>query len=199
MARKCNVVITLVTMMFFGAIALAGSDNKQEKHAQHEEHGAHDAVHHHSHHIGVFNGFTSDLGDHNEFTLGLDYVYSLPVASPRLGIGAFGEILFAEHKEYLLGVPLVIKPAGNLFFHTAPGIVIVDEGTSEENNHETTHLAKTADEGTEAASSNNHFLFRLGAGYGVDLGNISLTPTVNFDFVDGEEFLVFGISLGKGF
>jgi len=70
----------------------------------------------------------------------------------------------------------MLKPAGNLFFVVAPGIVIVDE-----------------------ESTDNHFLFRLGAGYDIDLGNISLTPTVNLDFVEGEESLVFGISLGKGF
>ena len=47
--------------------------------------------------------------------------------------------------------------------------------------------------------TDNHFLFRLGAGYDIDLRNISLTPTVNLDFVEGEESLVFEISLGKGF
>ena len=171
MTRKFTVIVTIIVMMVISRMLQAGSDETQP-----ENQGHHDESHHHNHHIGLFGGFTNDLDEHNDFTLGLDYVYRLPVWEQRLGMGAFGEVIFAEHKEYLLGIPLMLKPAGNLFFVVAPGIVIVEE-----------------------ESTDNHFLFRLGAGYEIDLRNISLTPTVNLDFVEGEESLVFGISLGKGF
>lgn len=192
-----RIYMALSAILFFSAVFAGASGEKHPK--THDHH--HEMGHHHSHHIGLFSGFTNDLEKHNEFTLGLDYSYSLPVWEQRLGIGAFGEVVFAEHIEYLLGVPLLLKPASSLFLQIAPGIVIVDTGSAEEEHHSESQLAKVSasEEDGHESSSNNHFLFRLGAGYGIDLGNPILTPTVNLDLVDGTEFLVFGISLGKGF
>ena len=79
-------------MMVISRMLQAGSDEKQP-----ENQGHHDESHHHNHHIGLFGGFTNDLDEHNDFTLGLDYVYRLPVWEQRLGMGAFGEVIFAEH------------------------------------------------------------------------------------------------------
>jgi hypothetical protein len=39
----------------------------------------------------------------------------------------------------------------------------------------------------------------IGMGYGFEVGEIIITPTIDFDFFRGHRSLVWGLSIGKGF
>lgn len=133
----------------------------------------------HSHHLVVFTGATSNLeAKHTDFSLGIDYEYRLPVWHNKLGIGLLGELVFAEHKETIIGVPIFFHPVGSLKFLFAPGMAF----TEDEHGH-----------------SHNHFVSRVGLGYDFHIKTISITPGFSADFIEGHISLIYGISLGIGF
>lgn len=133
----------------------------------------------HNHHTAIFIGATNNQhAGHTDFTLGTDYEYRLPFANHQFGTGFFGEIVFADHKETIIGVPLIFHPTSALKFLAGAGLIFAEDHHGE---------------------SESHFLTRLGTGYDFHLGNFSLSPTFNADFVDGHTSLVYGISIGTGF
>ena len=50
----------------------------------------------------------------------------------------------------------------------------------------------------EHKDSENEFLFRTGLAYEFEFGSWAISPEFNVDFVDGEEALVYGLSLCLG-
>lgn len=125
--------------------------------------------HHHQHHVSLFLGGTHT--DHDDgFTGGLEYEYLL---NNNFGIGVLGEYTHLDHDTWIVGIPLILHPYGGLRFVAMPGVEITDD--------------------------HDEFLFRLGVGYDIPAGDWIITPAFNIDFVDNEENLVFGISLGKTF
>ena len=52
--------------------------------------------------------------------------------------------------------------------------------------------------GLETHSGHTEFLVRAGAYYDFRVKSL-ISPTVNVDFVDGEEILVYGLTFGRGF
>jgi hypothetical protein len=145
--------------------------------SSHDPHAIHQTHHSHHNHLALFAGATTNFEhESTDFSLGVDYEYRL---SEMFGIGLFGEIVYAEHEETLIGVPF--------FFHIkdspikivlAPGVAIAEDHHGDK--HE-------------------EFLFRGGLGYDIHLDTFSITPTVNADVVDGDVSLVYGIALGVGF
>ena len=53
--------------------------------------------------------------------------------------------------------------------------------------------------GWEHEEGENTYLTRLGTSYEFELGEMTLAPEINFDFVDGDTAVVAGISLGFAF
>ncbi len=122
------------------------------------------------HHLGLFVGSTSNFSaPHTSFTLGSDYEYRV---SNLLGVGLLGEMVFAEHKEALV--------FGGLFVHPTQGLKIVFGN------------------GSAFVEDKSHYVFRIGTAYDFHVGSLSVTPTINFDFSDGNSFAVYGITFGIG-
>lgn len=144
--------------------------------AQHDTH--HDESHGHNNHLALFVGNTSQHSfDENSFTVGLDYMYFFP-KSEHWGISTFGEIIMAEHTEWLFGLPAVYKTNKGFWLRAGPGI----------------ELAKD--------HQNNvgyYFLARVGAGYDFHLQKIVLSPSLDFDGLRKHPAIVLGLNIGFGF
>jgi len=204
-------VLLLLATLFFvavaqvqaGGLACPASTNgarqgeaEQQEHATHQNHHQ-DTVGHavHRHHVAFFSGAGSNVDqNHTNFTLGLEYAYRLSIWQNRLGIGVVAERVFADFSETLL--------AGNAIAHlghgfkalVASGIVFAQEE----------HIVDAGPEETghgEAAQSETvrELLIRTGVSKDFHVGNFSLTPTLNLDFINGSAVLVYGFSVGRGF
>ena len=153
------------------SLCLAGVSFAQDQHTN-----IHDI---HKHHIAVFVGATSNLdAEHTDFTAGIDYEFRTPFLHNKLGIGLFGEIVFAEHKETIVGLPIVYHPSESFKFLVAPGMAFAED---------------------DHGHSHKEFIFRFGTAYELHVSGFSISPTLNADLIDGHFSLVYGFSLGFGF
>ena len=141
----------------------------EQTHPTHE-----DSEHYHRNNIGFFFGNTyedSHHGSENGLTVGFNYERRL---SKLLGIGGFYEYAGGDFDKWSIGVPLFFHPYKAWRFQLAPGL--------------------------EHRESDDEFLFRIGAAYDFQLSERwAIVPEANVEFVDSEEALVFGLTLGFGF
>jgi hypothetical protein len=119
--------------------------------------------------LNVLVGVTEEGRRDNGVTLGLEYERRL---SKSLGVGAVAEHVFGD-----IGVSVYAVP---LFFHTGRWKFLVAPGI------------ETGDFGTE-------FLVRIGGDYAFHVGDWEIAPGLDVDFVDGDQVLVLGLAIGKGF
>ncbi len=121
-------------------------------------------------HVILFLGATiSD--DDTAFSVGIDYEYRL---NEFLGIGALAEYTAADPDSWVL--------AGELFVHVTEGLGLIFAT------------------GVELEDGDAEFLFRTGISYEFDLDDgWTIGPEVNVDFVDGDQDLVVGLSVGRTF
>jgi hypothetical protein len=175
-------VFRVVVLLVWGVLLLIPFDilAEEEEHAHQEEH------HYHRHHVAVFVGGTnteihSEEHGHDEggtdqtertnaLTIGIDYGYRLTSL-----VGVAGLL------EYAGGDVHSTVAAGGLFLHAIGGLKFL--------------LAP----GVEYREDHTNFLFRTAVYYDIFFGNMTVAPVVNVDFVDGEQNLVYGISVGYGF
>jgi hypothetical protein len=124
----------------------------------------------HSNFIGVFLGATRKSRRTEAFTLGLEYNRRF---TEHFGMGVLAEKVFAddEFNVYALGFAYY---AGPWKVYAAPG------------------LEKSSHHG-------NEFLLRVGVEYAFKAGPLEISPQIDLDFVGGEQVLVFGVTIGKGF
>ncbi len=178
-----------------------------------EEHG-HEGTH--PHHAGIFLGGTSDTSIPFEFnfTAGIDYEYRFLHTTPNVGIGFIGEMVMAEHTEYIAAMPLFIHPWKELKVFFAPGYITssgshtTDHLTTETGDTQTHSLkpmstilaedAATAEE-ENISHSNSHFFVRFGAGYDFHFNQYSITPTISADIIESTVYTVYGVAFGIGF
>jgi len=137
--------------------------------AEEAEHSPAEGGHAHRHHVALFLGATH-TDEEDEFSIGVDYEYRL---NPLLGLGGIAEYTGGEHETAIAAAALFIHPFKMLRLVLGPGFEF--EGDEKE------------------------FLLRVGAAYQILVGKLTLAPELNVDFVDGNENLVYGISLGLGF
>ncbi len=52
---------------------------------------------------------------------------------------------------------------------------------------------------TDDPAKETKFGIRAGLGYDIHVGKLSLTPTVNFDYIGKTSALVYGLGIGLGF
>ena len=156
--------------------------------AQHTEHTVHasDDQHHesksHHNHIAVFNGATTNFKyDVTSYSLGLDYEYYIN----SMGIGLFGELIFAEETEFLTGLSASYQ-IGNVKFMTGPFVEFAKS-------HEA--LTTTHDE-----ELHHKFGVRVGVAYNLHLNKLSIAPGLYTDYIEGGTWvLVYGVGVGFGF
>ena len=150
----------------------------------------------HPHHLAFFVGSTSNLhAHHTDFTVGGDYEYRLPFADNKFGIGAIGDFVFAEHTESLFMGALTFHPTGSFKIYVANGIAITEHEVqvSADSHYDPYHSAELETESVK------HHVLRVGSGYDIHLGIVSLTPTFNWDLIEGHSSLSYGIAIGIGF
>jgi hypothetical protein len=181
-------VVTLVLVM----VVIAGSSatlDAQETHGEPagvardatEEHGEESGEEHgehlHKHHLAVFVGSTEAEEHHGEkgdpdFTVGVDYERRL---SPTFGVGGMFDWVVEGRREWLIGPMGFLHPYKGLKLFAAPCYQHIREG--EEDN----------------------VVIRLGASWDFEVGKYSIAPSVIYDFADEHNFLVLGVTVGRGF
>jgi len=145
----------------------------------------HGDPHHYMNHIAIFAGTTTQIEKSgNDFSLGMDYIRI--ISENRLWAGSvFAEAIFAAHTEWLFGVVIFHRVGEQFWIRTGPGIEIIQEEDHDSHDH--------------ATKSKVEFLFRIGCGYPFHFGSITVTPSVDLDFVRSATALVWGVNFGKSF
>jgi opacity protein-like surface antigen len=149
----------------------------------------------HLHHVSLTVG-AADNGhlDETGFSVGAEYRYAL---NERFAIGPMLDYTTYDHEETtLLVAALFWRPyAGRFQLFGGPGVEFVNA------EHQSTHVTPVPLSSSVKAEDDDdsEFAWRLGAGYDVPVGKLSLTPLVSADFIDGHTTWVYGIALGYGF
>jgi hypothetical protein len=181
-----NRVLLILVLLLQLVSSYGGTIDENHEKESHETSNASHAEH--RHHIAAVVAATSNLdAKHTDLTLGGDYQYRL---TSRWAIGGFGEAIFAEHTESLVGAPLWIYLSRSFWLRTGPGVEFAKESDG-------SHSRSSSEEGHQKTVAK--FLFRVGAGYNFELSGMTIAPTLDFDFVRSANALVWGVSIGKGF
>ena len=180
--RLFVVTLVLVMVVIAGSSATLGAQETQsqpagESHEATEEHGEEHGEHFHKNHLAMFVGSTEAEEHHGEkgdpdFTLGVDYERRL---SPLFGVGGMFDWVVEGRREFLVGPIGFLHPYKGLKFFAAPCYQRIREG--EEDN----------------------FVFRVGTAWDFEIGKYSLAPNVIYDFAGEHNFLVLGLTIGRGF
>ena len=107
---------------------------------------------------------------------GSEFERRLSVWNRLLGIGAAAEMVFDEHKHYVVSLLMCFHPAGPLTLSVAPGVMFIEGNGSE----------------SRAAI---HF----GAEYEFEVGKTSLAPVAEIGFAGDDVHLMLGLHIGFGF
>jgi hypothetical protein len=138
-----------------------------------EAHAPHDV---HAHHIGFLIGPVYNVHEESAFLgLGLEYERLLPVWNKSLGVGVAAEMVFDEHKHYVVSLLTCFHPVRPLTLSVAPGVMFIDQNGFE----------------SRAAV---HF----GAEYEFEVGRVSLAPTVELGLAGEDVHLMLGVHIGFG-
>jgi hypothetical protein len=184
-----------ITLLCAASVALTWSSAApaQAQHApgaSHETAGPHEEGAARLNTVGLFGGATVKRGEPGEATLALEYTrkFRHREKTRPVWLGAIGEVVLADEKEYLLILVAYWQPPhSQAWLRTGPGV----EWTTEES-HEAGH-----GESTETATE---FVYRLGGGYTMELGGgIGVAPSLDVDFVRSDVAVVFGFTLEYGF
>jgi len=131
----------------------------------------------HVNHLGLAIGPVHNLHEKSSFLgLGLEYERLLSVWNRSLGIGVAAEMVFDEHRHYVVSLLACFHPVRPLTLSVAPGIMFIDRNGSE----------------SRAAV---HF----GAEYEFEAGWVVLAPAVEIGFAGDDVHLMLGLHLGFGF
>ena len=143
-------------------------------------------------HISTFMGTTYNTHHKaGDFTLGLDYEFRPSAFGSSLGFGMFGEFVWADHSEYLLGFPLYYHFDNGAKVLVAPGVVFSEK--------EYEKLNINTYERVKELRNNTEFLIRFGLGYDFHINRASLSPTLSLDYIDSHLSVICGISCGIAF
>ena len=180
------IVLTMSAVMWSMPVSAeevsAGHDDHTES-AEH--HGGED--HHFKNSLAVFLGVTNEKGHGTEPTWGFEYARWL---SDRWAIGGLFDYAGGEQRNAVIAPAVFWKPFGGGFtLLAAPGVEYHNgRGPTVE-----PHLIKSAE--PEIDEDETFFVFRLGAAYIFHFGHrYGLAPTVNVDFVDGHEVMIYGVN-----
>jgi hypothetical protein len=127
----------------------------------------------HAHHVALFAGATTT--PHSTApSVGVDYLFYLPLLDRRIGVGPVAEGTFGPHLEVVLGLALAARSPIGLQLTAAPIVVLV--------------------EGERA------FGGRLTVAYGWHFNDRwSIGPSVSADFLAHDTMYVYGLAGGLGF
>ncbi len=138
---------------------------------EHEPASGHETTHdYHKNLIGGFIGITGETRRENGATFGIGYVRRV---TKTFSVAALVERTIGDLDFWVYAIPFAYN-AGRWKFFVAPGIEDSDHHGSE-------------------------FLIRVGGEYAFEVGSWEIAPQLSIDFVNGEELVVLGIAIGKGF
>lgn len=122
---------------------------------------------------GVF-GATSIYDHGSYFTAGVDLL-TKPFPDDHFDVGLLGEIIWADHTEYITGLFLGYTISHDLpiMFNYTPSFLFV-EGEQD-------------------------FMHIVGVSYAYHLGELTLSPLVNLEFIHGHTNVMGGIGIGTHF
>ncbi len=173
---KSTLLLLIVAWVPIGHNAWAQHEHETSEAPLHAEQPAHAHI---RHHVAVTPSLTSSLSA-EEATgaiagIGLDYEEHL---GEVWGVGVYAEMLFAQPQTYLLtGLPLFIHPFSHFHLLLAPELKWAHE----------------------AEAWSRIPAFRAGAAYDIHFDHLSVSPTLNADFIEGQTELNYGLSIGWGF
>ena len=171
----------------FAALALASEPALASDSPVSADH-AHDSWH--PNHLALFLGGTTPVSSDNSTVVAIGIAYERRF-NELLGVESVADFGFGDHKRTAL---FAAGPTVRLFtllptsrrrellaplkVGAGPGFEIVDKGNK----------------------TSVHFLFGITAGYDIDFGSFSLTPSVYVDFIgETETNITYGLYLGWGF
>ena len=102
------------------------------------------------------------------------------------GVGAFGEAIFSDHTNWVLGPQIRWHVRRGFWLGAEPALELAVE---EEEEHEIEHEPER-----EARA-----IFRIATGYDFELGRWSVGPSLSVDVSKEKPAWVWGISVGTGF
>lgn len=174
------VLAAILTLVVAGPGLLAAQHEEvpAEATAQQHEGEAHESEgHRHKNHLGLFLGITDEEAA-SEFTIGLDYERRF---SRWFGIGVLVESIAGDAREVIVGIPVFLHATERLKFLLAAGYESLGPFENDKGHHD-----------------DRETVVRIGAEYAFHFGNYSVSPALNVDFVDSEEILVYGVTIGRG-
>lgn len=191
------VQICLILLLLFSTDVFAQQEDTKQAESHNSPTSQHSA-HYHPNHVAIFAGGTTELEKDKDthFTLGIDYVRRF-TESGRVGIGVFGEVIFAEHTEYLVGIPLYIYPTNHFWLRAGPGLEIYEDEKEKKSN--STAASTSITSGDSYKETNVDFFIRAGLGYDFEVTGFTIGPNASFDFFREKITFIWGIALGKGF
>jgi hypothetical protein len=108
-----------------------------------------------------------------------------------LGLVLWGHFVLADHTESLIMASVIYQPGNSLKIYFANCIAMAEhEVHSESVVHSSNHS-----ENINTESVKNHVL-RIGSGYYLHNGSFTLTPTINWDRIDGHSEVSYGAAFG---
>jgi hypothetical protein len=119
----------------------------------------------------LFIGMTGENRRDTGFALGIEYARHL---NPSFAVGAVAERTFGDLDFWVFAVPFAYR-TGPWKFYIAPGVEDAD------------------------FSGGGEFLLRLGGEYAFEVGEWEIAPQLDVDFVDGDQVLVLGVTIGKSY
>lgn len=140
---------------------IANGARPEEEHG--EEHGAGTQA------LNLFLGGSSEFGDSDGETFGLDYEYRL---SPKWGVGGFAEVVSGLDRSFSFGAQLYWHPVGELVLVAGPGF------EQRENRWE------------PIARFGSFYEFPIGDGW-------VISPAVFYDVTTEEGLFIYGFNFGK--
>lgn len=105
--------------------------------------------------------------------LHLEYGYGFSIGRLEMSAGITGDVVFADHKHYGIGLGLGFPLFKNIHLHAGPGLAFEED---------------------EVVATGN-----IGLGYGFDLGRFSMGPVTEFSFDKHESHFMFGVLFGYAF
>lgn len=120
--------------------------------------------------LAGFVGVTSEQRRDKGVALGVEYARRF---TQSFSVGALAERTLGELDFWVFAMPFGYH-AGPWKFYAGPGIESPDDGE-------------------------NEFLIRVGGEYTFEVNAWEIAPQLDIDFVDGDEALVFGVTVGKSF
>jgi hypothetical protein len=200
--RVVGVGLLILALVAVPALAVENDDEHDGLKAEHGDAAKHaenveQEGEHSSHHprdfkneVALFLGGTEEHGHDTEFTWGLDYKRRI---AERWAVGAFFDYAGGELRNAVLAPMVAFWPGlGNLQLRAAAGVEF-HEGRGG-GGHQKSGEAGEADQDV------TYFLFRVGVGYDIHLGeSFGLVPAINLDFVNNEKVWVYGLAVTYGF